>query len=534
MKKLIALILAVVMCISIFAGCGNNNEEVANQPEATPEATSGAEATEAVEGDEVSTLLCDEPTKLVVYGNWSESPTTEDDQLVHDKILELTNVDLVRVGSGDYYANRATYLSSGEQIDMMLESCWWATDLIAQGAYQDVSDLIAQYAPNFSTLIDPSYHSFVQWDGKYYGIGGTNYMNLYGIWVNKTMLDEIGAEIPTTIEEFEKVCYDLLANDPECVPLLTNWMWLQRCFEGSFAEGYADWYDADAGQLKIDMEMPGYTKFATAIKTWYKDGIIPAFCEPGTYTDDQWKTAMMTGKCAFVPYTIQNFSAVVDEVKTLNPDVEYVCIEALAGDQGQAGYEPRPSIPYFFAIPSSSENAELAVKFMNWLLTEEGSRLTQYGIEGVHYTIDDNGYLVPTDKYDAYTKCYNLCGVYNSCTNLTTEPASANAQLEAKLLAEMGMNTNFAKNDAYGVNMNISSIPQDIRDKQASDKTSLTETLSKYMWTDEVDLAAWEAAVAAYQANNAEFTAQRTAIYEACMEMLGKTTEDIRAGLVKK
>lgn len=68
MKKLIALILAVVMCISIFAGCGNNNEEVAKEPEATPEVT--PEATpEAVEGDEVSTLLCDEPTKLVVYGN---------------------------------------------------------------------------------------------------------------------------------------------------------------------------------------------------------------------------------------------------------------------------------------------------------------------------------------------------------------------------------------------------------------------------------------------------------------------------------
>lgn len=531
MKKLIALILAVVMCISIFAGCGNNNEEVAKEPEATPEVT--PEATpEAVEGDEVSTLLCDEPTKLVVYGNWSESPTTEDDQLVHDKILELTNVDLVRVGSGDYHGNRATYLSSGEQIDMMLESTWWATDLIAQGAYQDVTNLVEQYAPNFFTLIDPGYHSFVQWDGKYYGVGGTNYMNLYGIWVNKTMLDEIGAEIPTTIEEFEKICYDLKANDPECVPFLTNWMWLQRCFEGSFAEGYADWYDAAAGQLKIDMEMPGYTKFATAIKTWYKDGIIPAFCEPGSYTDDQWKTALMSGKCAFVPYTIQNFSAIVDEIKSVHPDVEYVCIESLLGDEGQAGFEPRPSIPYFLAVPSSSENAELAVKFMNWLLTEEGSRLTQYGIEGVHYNIE-NGYLVPTDKYDAYTKCYNMFGVYNSCANLTTEPATANAQLEADLLAAMGMNTNFAKNDAYGVNMNISSIPQDIRDKQATDKTTLTEVLAKYMWTDEVDLAAWEAAVAAYQANNAEFTAQRTEIYENCLNLMGKTTEDIRAGLVK-
>ena len=517
MKKLIALLLAVVLCVGIFTGC--------NKPNTDPTTPSGGEG---------SSLLCDKPTKLVVYGNWSESPTTESDKMVHDKILELTNVDLVRVGSGDYYGNRATYLSSGEQIDMMLESCWWATDLIAQGAYQDLTDLIAKHAPNFSTLIDPSYHSFVQWNGKYYGVGGTNYMNLYGIWVNKTMLEEIGEEVPTTIEEFVDVCYKLKAHDPECVPLLTNWMWLQRCFEGSFSEGYQDWYDASTDSLKINMETPGYTKFATAIKTWYNDGIIPAFCEPGSYTDDQWKTALMTGKCAFVPYTIQNFSAVVDEIQTLHPDVEYVCIEALAGEGGKAGFEPRPSIPYFFAVPSSSENAELAVKFMNWLLTEEGSRLTQYGIEGVHYNVDANGYLVPTDKYDDYTKVYNLCNVYNSCTNLTTEPASENAKLEAELLGAMGMNTNFAKNSCYGVNIDLSSIPQDIRDKQNAAKTTLNEVLAKYMWTDEVDLAGWNAAVAAYQTANAEFTAQRTAIYKAALELLGKTPEDIVAGLTKK
>lgn len=536
MKKLLAILLVLVMCLSIFTACSSNETTTDSSSDTsastTDSKTDAATTDESSVSEENSSLLCDEPTKLVVYCNWSESPSTEDDQLVHDKILELTNVDLVRVGSGDYYSNRATYLSSGEQIDLMLESCWWATDLITQGAYQDLTDLIETYAPNFFEKIDPSYHSFVQWNGAYYGIGGTNYMNLYGIWVNKTMLDEIGAEIPTTLEEFEDICYQLKENDSEAIPLLTNWMWLQRCFEGSFTEGFADWYDDSADQLKIDMEMPGYTTFATAVKTWYNDGIIPAFCEPGSYSDDQWKTALMTGKCAFVPYMIRNFSAIVDEIQTIHPDVEYVCIEALTGDAGQAGFEPRPSIPYFFAVPSSSENAELAVKFMNWLLTEEGSRLTKYGIEGVHYNVVD-GYLVPTDAYDNYTKCYVLCDVFDVCTNLTTEPASDNEKLEAELLAAMGMSTNFAKNDAYGVNMNLASIPQDILDKQASDKTSLTETLAKYMWTDEVDLAAWEAAVVAYQTNNAEYTQQRTEIYKAALNQLGKTTEDIRAALTK-
>ncbi|MBO5068901.1 MAG: extracellular solute-binding protein [Roseburia sp.] len=530
MKKLMSLILVGTMCLGMFAcGTTNNEQQSGSEKDTTVAESSENVADTAATEESTSTLLCDEPTTLIVYGNWSESPTTEDDQMVHDKILELTNVDLVRVGSGDYYNQRATYLSSGEQIDLMLESCWWATDLIAQGAYQDVTDYVEEYAPNFYTMMDPSYHSFVKWDGKYYGIGGTAEMNLYGLWVNKTMLDEAGVAVPETIEDLENVCAKLLEKDPECYPIVANWTWLQREYESSFTEAYVDWYDDETGLLKVDFEMPGYLDFITAVKEWYKSGYLASFCEPGSWDNDKFTTALMTGKCAFVSYNCQGFLDLADQIAS---QPEYVYVEAFAGDEGQRGFEPRPSIPYFYAVPSSSENAELAIKFLNWAMTEDARRLMNHGIEGVHYNIDDNGYLVKTDAYDNYTKCYNLCNVFLS--ELEEEPATDNAKVTEELLAEYGMNTYFGKNDAYGVNMNLASIPQDIRDKQASDKTAVTEIIAKYMWTDEVDLAAVEKAIADYSENNSEYTKLRTEIYKNCLELLGVTTDDIRAGLEKK
>lgn len=530
-KKLLALLLGTVMGLSVVA-CGNNAEvnngsAVSKESESTAVTESQVDA--STENTESSTLLCDEPTKLIIYCNMSESPTSADDQMVHDKILELTNVDLVRVGSSDYHSQRATYLSSGEQIDLMLESCWWATDLIGQGAYQDVTELVEKYAPNFFTLVDPADHAHVQWDGKYYGIGGTANMNTYGVWVNKTMLDEAGVQIPTTIEELEQVCEVLLQKDPECYPIVANWMWLQRTYESSFTEAYVDWYDDASGLLKVDFEMPGYLDFITNVKEWYNNGYLASFCEPGSYSSDKLTTALMTGKCAFVSYNCAGFLDLADKIES---KPEYVYVEPFAGDEGQRGFEPRPSVPYFYAVPSSSENAELAIKFLNWALTDEARNLLSHGIEGVHYTVDNDGYLVKTDAYDNYNKCYSLSYVFADV--LTEKPATENAATTQALLKEYGLNTYFGKNDAYGVNMDLSSIPQDVRDKQASEKSGVTEVISKYMWTNEVDLDAVKKAIADYSANNSEYTKLRTEIYKNSLKKMGITTEDIRAGLEKK
>jgi ABC-type glycerol-3-phosphate transport system substrate-binding protein len=46
-------------------------------------------------------------------------------------------------------------------------------------------------------------------DGELYGVQG--YVNLLGLWYNQDLLDELGAEVPTTIDELEGVMADAVA-----------------------------------------------------------------------------------------------------------------------------------------------------------------------------------------------------------------------------------------------------------------------------------------------------------------------------------
>lgn len=47
-----------------------------------------------------------------------------------------------------------------------------------------------------------------------------------------------------------------------------------------------------------------------------------------------------------------------------------------------------------WAVPTTTENPEQIVQFADWLATKEGKLLWNYGIEGEHYDLDENGYPV--------------------------------------------------------------------------------------------------------------------------------------------
>ncbi|MGN0997975.1 MAG: extracellular solute-binding protein [Faecousia sp.] len=528
MKKLLAILLAMILCIGIFAACGQGET-----PATTTAATSGSDATtnnEPATEPPASTKLCDKPTKLYVYDNWDNVPTTVRDDEIHDLILETTGVDLQMPVCADYYNNRAIFLTSDEPIDLMLESCWWATDLIGQGAYQPVTELVEQYGTEFNTTYNKAgAHNFTIWGGEVYGMGGYNAQSLYGIWINKTMLDELNLAVPTTMDEMNTVLYAMKAADAESYPLVANWTWLQRCFEGSFTESYMDWYDESADTLKPDFMMPGYTTFLTQVKTWYTDGILPDFINPAVYSNDLFQTAMMTGKVGVFCENYNNAPTYIKQVQEAHPEVEYVFIGELTGTDGRSGFEPRPIIPYFYAVPTKSENAELAVKFLNWAMSEEGYMLMTYGVEGVDYEFNANGELV---KKSDYTGCWCMTDAVGKVYAPTLEGTDLDEGSSAWYIAQYGDTGILVPQDSYGVNMDLSSISTALKDQNSSDTTMIKEAYAKYMWAD-ATLEDWQAALSTYAANNADYMAARTEIYKQALAGLGTDVAGIRASLGK-
>ena len=54
-----------------------------------------------------------------------------------------------------------------------------------------------------------------------------------------------------------------------------------------------------------------------------------------------------------------------------------------------------------FFITSNCKNPDRAILFAEFLKSPEGDHLSQWGIEGVHYTLTDNGLPITTDDYKA-------------------------------------------------------------------------------------------------------------------------------------
>jgi putative aldouronate transport system substrate-binding protein len=115
----------------------------------------------------------------------------------------------------------------------------------------------------------------------------------------------------------------------------------------------------------------------------------------------QEKAMQGTAGIIYGEWTTMTRADFIEQYKSLNPDAEWVQLGALTGPEGE-GAIPRDEVRVdMWAISSALANDEQKVErildLFNYVSTEEGSLLTSYGIEGEHYTVDDDGTIVGTD-----------------------------------------------------------------------------------------------------------------------------------------
>lgn len=154
MKKLIALLLALVMVLGLFAGCGGKTPVTSDDPKPSDD-TNPSDSQPAVEdtagGDPTQDL---EPVTLKWYMPFDEMEGSADvEEAFNNRLAELlpnTTVEFVWVGAYDpYFAQWPLLLGGGEEMDI----AWvgWGNNLqqdVLDGNIMALSDLVEQYGPN--------------------------------------------------------------------------------------------------------------------------------------------------------------------------------------------------------------------------------------------------------------------------------------------------------------------------------------------------------------------------------------------------
>lgn len=416
-RKVVSLMLVSAMVAGMLAGCGSDSGS--SKGGSSTETGSAAEASSSGEtaddADDKSPITFEYFNADGKNGNW--------DNPVAKAITEATGVTLdvsyPVASQGDAKEDVALMIANDEYPDMIYAK-GSATDLYQAGALIDMTDLIEKYGPNIKKMYGAELEK-LKWSQDDPGIyqlsyAGVNQKTLTtggSCQIQWAALKENDYKYPKTLDEYEKMIKSYLAAHPKTEDGLdmigitmsaSDWHWMITL--GNPAGLIAD-ASPDNGQWIIDDEYNVHYKHVTDEEKeyfkWlcrmYNEGILdPNFA---TQTDDDYIAKVASGRVVAITDAEWHYSqceaTLVADGKV---DQTYVGLPVtLREDQVEkALLYQGTTVGWGMAITKSCEDPVRAIKFLDYLCSDEGQILYHWGIEGENYFLDDNGQPYRTDE----------------------------------------------------------------------------------------------------------------------------------------
>ena len=416
-RKVVSLMLVSAMVAGMLAGCGSDSGS--SKGGSSTETGSAAEASStgetADDADDKSPITFEYFNADGKNGNW--------DNPVAKAITEATGVTLdvsyPVASQGDAKEDVALMIANDEYPDMIYAK-GSATDLYQAGALIDMTDLIEKYGPNIKKMYGAEMEK-LKWSQDDPGIyqlsyAGVNQKTLTtggSCQIQWAALKENDYKYPKTLDEYEKMIKSYLAAHPKTEDGLdmigitmsaSDWHWMITL--GNPAGLIAD-ASPDNGQWIIDDEYNVHYKHVTDEEKeyfkWlcrmYNEGILdPNFA---TQTDDDYIAKVASGRVVAITDAEWHYSqceaTLVADGKV---DQTYVGLPVtLREDQVEkALLYQGTTVGWGIGITKSCEDPVRAIKFLDYLCSDEGQILYHWGIEGENYFLDDNGQPYRTDE----------------------------------------------------------------------------------------------------------------------------------------
>ena len=410
-KKVLAVLLSAAMVMGTIAGCGGSKAG------SGAEGSAGAETAEAGEW----TWPLKEKKELNIWVVWSNDYVEEPNQLkAIQKIEEETNVHVnwTVVDASSAKEQFGLMLASGEYPDIIRDVGTYypgGTEKgVQDGVLADLTDVVEKYMPNYSALrkSNPALEKDTMTDdGK---IVGTRTITSYfgdvrgervwaGMALRRDWLNDLGLEVPRTIDQWETVLTAFKENYPECeAPLMIGTNGYD--FFSNFLSAYgclADFYK-EGDKVKYAPLEPGYKEWLTLFHDWYEKGLIdPNFM---TNAADMISPAdyLGTGK-AGSGMEIWGLTDEVLKAQGYTTDEDFSLVATTApvlkeGDTPQIGFATSELVKEEVGIAATTKDLELACRYLDYWYTKDAMMLDSLGIEGESYTVDSDGTYHLTDS----------------------------------------------------------------------------------------------------------------------------------------
>ncbi|MGL6173777.1 MAG: extracellular solute-binding protein [Cellulosilyticaceae bacterium] len=266
---------------------------------------------------------------------------------------------------------------------------------IKDGIIIDIQDKLDN-APNYNKALESNSELLKQSrtdEGSLYGFHTINEgstKTFRGLMVRADWLEELGIEEPETVEEWTNVLRAFKEKGVE-YPLAVNSndIYGFNLLNNAFNVGN-EFYRDEAGEIQYGPVQQGYKEYLILLNQWYKEGLLhPDFASLDGKTID---AAVLNGKTGVVVGTIGGqmgkwYNAATEEGFEL---------AGLPGPVLNKGDKGRFTANFYneigaqtAAITSKAKDVEAVVKMFDYLYSEEGKLLKNFGIEGEHYNMVD-------------------------------------------------------------------------------------------------------------------------------------------------
>ncbi len=396
---LFVFLVAVLVFISACSG-GNNNNNSTSAP-STP-STPAPSANDGAVTEEKSSLLSDTPVSFRWFIAERRDAPIQNDWEIIKKIFESTNVqiDFEVVPENGLVEKQQIMLATNSVTDFMPINHVDARVYGPDGVFLNLNDY-THLTPNINAFFEqyPDAKAMVTADdGGIYSMPTLAALDFNYTWIVRgDLMDEYGINNPTNPNEFYEMLKIFKQNNPDSYPLIPE----RNSFDGGFTlftamlkmfsglEGYIP-FDPSQGKYVYAPEHPGFRDTLEYMHKLNQEQLLdPEFA---IITSAQWDERMLSGKSYVTWYwktRIKTKNKTAASAGTI-PGYEVRAIPMFGADGVEVYQFARARhVNAGTAISNSVHDKETAVKFLDYLIGDEGSNYTALGIEGVTYEMVD-------------------------------------------------------------------------------------------------------------------------------------------------
>ncbi|MBW7455360.1 ABC transporter substrate-binding protein [Paenibacillus sepulcri] len=415
-SKAAALLMTFALSVGLLAGCSSNNNGE-NSKAANNTGTANTSTNAGAETEDLSP---------VTFSFFAEDPNPNWNNMqdeVSKEITKKTGVTLdAEFAVGDPAQKVALMAASGQYPDI-ISAKGDIGKLVDAGGVIDLTDLINKYAPNIKRVLGPylsrakyttedqSIYAIPTWaavDEQRFVAGG-------GFELQHRVVKEAGYPQIRTVQDYEKAIKDYLAKHPTDengnknigVSLNADDWHIQISVTNPAVAttGGSDdgeyWVDQDTFEAKYHFRRPEEKEYFRWLNHMNAEGLL----DPESFVQkyDQYKAKVASGRVLGLIDQDWDYNDGQQALKSAGKlDQTYGHYPVtLSEDFKETSFWPTGFMGgYGISISSTAKDPVRIIKFLDFLASDEGQILNNWGIEGKHYVMEDGKRVVPQEVQD--------------------------------------------------------------------------------------------------------------------------------------